>query len=58
MLLLMATKRVKAYHLHETEEKKLLEMVNNKKITNEKQTKSFIIGIWMKMISPNYRKRD
>ena len=40
----MATKRVKAYHLHETEGKKLLEMVNNKKITNEKQTKSFIIG--------------
>ena len=40
----MVLKKVKAYHLHETEADLVNQMINTKKITNEKKAGSFVIG--------------
>jgi len=40
----MVLKKIKAYHLHETEADVVNQMINTKKITNEKKAGSFVIG--------------
>ncbi len=40
----LVRKKVKAYHLHEPEDALVSAMINDKKITNAKQSRSFVIG--------------
>jgi serine protease AprX len=53
----MVLKKVKAYHLHETEVDIVNQMINTKKITNEKKAGSFVIGDMEENDIPDLQKQ-